>query len=429
MIELLLLLAIGGFAHAVMGSAQVTAAGGAELAFGYLVLAAFLGARVLGRLGLPRMTGYLAVGVLSGPFVLGLIDDRMASELGGISDIAACALGLIAGSRFELDRVRPLLSTMRAITMFGIVAAMFVLPAVLFAMRPVLPMFAGIPTEHCVIACVLVGVGLAAQSPAVVLALISETRSDGPLSRVILATVVVADLVVVIAYSLLSVVAGALVGDSLEPATLLAAAWVLVGSLGFGVMIGMLIALYARYIGKGIVTFAVLACIAVATVGTPMHLNPLMVMLAAGVYISNFSRACARGLLQRFETAELPVFLVFFAVAGCRLDLGQLWSTIVPVAAIAIMRAAVFFVGCRAASERTRADDVIARHAWTGLVPQAGLSLAFAVTIQRDFPTFGPGAAVLMLSVIAINQLIAPVLLRASLVRSREVGLAHRPAS
>jgi hypothetical protein len=42
--------------------------------------------------------------------------------------------------------------------------------------------------------------------------------------------------------------------------------------------------------------------------------------------------------------------------------------------------------------------------------------------IRNSFPTFGPQAAVLLLSVVAINQLIAPVLLRVTLVRSKEAG-------
>jgi hypothetical protein len=153
-----------------------------------------------------------------------------------------------------------------------------------------------------------------------------------------------------------------------------------------------------------------------------MHVDPLITMLAAGVYLANFASADSIELSRSFEPAELPVFMVFFALAGAELDLDQLSVAWIPVTAIAATRAAIFFVGCRAACARTHAEDVITNHVWTGLVPQAGLALAFAVTIQRDFPTFGRAAALLILSVIGINQLVAPLLLRMSLIRSREVG-------
>jgi hypothetical protein len=82
----------------------------------------------------------------------------------------------------------------------------------------------------------------------------------------------------------------------------------------------------------------------------------------------------------------------------------------------------VFYYGCRTACARTHAEPVIAKYGWTGLLPQAGLSLVLVVVIRNSFPTFGAAAGVLLLSVVGLNQLIAPVLLRFTLVRSREVG-------
>ena len=151
-------------------------------------------------------------------------------------------------------------------------------------------------------------------------------------------------------------------------------------------------------------------------------------MLAAGVWLKNFSKADASSLLHSFESAELPVFLVFFSLAGCKLDIYTLAAMAVPVALIAGARAAVFFYGVRIACLRTHADASVTRYGWTGLVPQAGLSLALVVVIQKNFPTFGTSAAVLLLSVVGINQLFAPVMLRLSLVKSGEAGKREAPA-
>jgi hypothetical protein len=57
-----------------------------------------------------------------------------------------------------------------------------------------------------------------------------------------------------------------------------------------------------------------------------------------------------------------------------------------------------------------------------GLVPQAGLSLALIVVIQKQFPTFGTEAAVIMLSVLAVNQIVSPPVLRSLILRSGEAG-------
>jgi Kef-type K+ transport system membrane component KefB len=168
--------------------------------------------------------------------------------------------------------------------------------------------------------------------------------------------------------------------------------------------------------------FALMICVVVAEIGSQVHLDPLVVMLAAGVWLENFSGVDAGKLLHGFEAAELPVFLVFFALAGCKLDLDKLWLTIIPVALLALARGAVFYAGARAACRRTGADRSSVAYAWTGLLPQAGLSLALVTVIQKNFPTFGPDAAVLLLSVVGVNQLLGPVLLRVALVRSGESG-------
>ena len=423
MVEFILLLALAGMMHAIGTFANTLAGAGTELAFGYLLLAAFLGARVINRFGLPKLTGYLIVGVLSGPFVFGLVTDGMTDALKVVNDVATCILGLTAGGELNLKRVRPVMATLRSITVFGVIASMFALAALLFVLRPFLPVFDNLSLLQSLAVCGLIGVALSAQSPAVVMALLSETRADGPLSRVVLATVVVADLVVVVVYSIVAAIAGAVMGGEVSLSeTALSVGWELFGSIGFGVAVGIIIALFLRYVSRGSALFALMVCVVVAEIGGRFHLDPLVVMLAAGVWLENFSRVDAGKLLRGFEAAELPVFLVFFALAGSRLDLGQLWHALVPVTLLAGARAAVFFFGCRAACARTYADPTIAKYGWTGLLPQAGLSLALVVVIRNAFPSFGPAAGVLLLSVVAINQLIGPVLLRVALVKSQEAG-------
>ncbi|HTR49761.1 MAG TPA: cation:proton antiporter [Kofleriaceae bacterium] len=422
MVELILLLAVAGMMHAVGTFAHAMTGAGTELAFGYLLLAAFLGARVISRFGLPKLTGYLLVGVLSGP-VFGLVTDDMTDSLKIVNDVATCILGLTAGGELNLKRVRPVMGTLRAITVYGVIAAMFALAAVLFVLHPLLPVFDNLTLLQSLAVCGLIGVALSAQSPAVVMALLSETRADGPLSRIVLATVVVADLVVVVVYSVVAAIAGAVMGGGVSLSeTAMSVGWELFGSMGFGVIVGIIIASFIRYVATGAPLFALLVCVVVAEIGSRVHLDPLVVMLAAGVWLENFSRVDGGKLLRGFEAAELPVFLVFFALAGSNLDLGKLWHAIIPVAVLAGSRAAVFYFGCRSACARTYADPAIAKYGWTGLLPQAGLSLALVAVIRKAFPSFGTAAGVLLLSVVAINQLIAPVLLRAALVKSQEAG-------
>jgi Kef-type K+ transport system membrane component KefB len=218
------------------------------------------------------------------------------------------------------------------------------------------------------------------------------------------------------------IVAGAIWNVTALAPWLLVPVFVIFGSAGIGCFTGMMLGLFIRKVEGGHALFATMMCIVIAEVSVPLHLDPLIVMLAAGLYLENVSDADAHKLIDGFEAASLPVYLVFFALAGVTLDIDGVVSLIIPVTVICLVRAAVFWAGCRVAARRTDADDTIARFAWLGLVPQAGLALALAVIIGRTYPSFGPQAEGLIIGVVAVNQLIPPILLRLALLRSGEAG-------
>ena len=90
-----------------------------------------------------------------------------------------------------------------------------------------------------------------------------------------------------------------------------------------------------------------------------------------------------------------------------------------------------------AGSRRGRAAPIpsVAKYAWFGLLPQSGLALALALLMRDAFPTFGKHAAVLLLGVVGVNEMIAPPIFRIVMLRSGEAGKrasadfgAHAPA-
>jgi Kef-type K+ transport system membrane component KefB len=423
MIPLLLLLAVGGLMQAARSFTADASVAGTELAFGFLLLAAYFTAKLANRFGLPKLTGYLIAGVVAGPFVLDLVTNDMATSLKVVNGSATCILGLTAGAELNLRKVKPVMATIRLLMVLGVVGVMFVLAALLFVIRPLLPFFDGMSATQSIAVCILLGVALTPQSPAVVMALLSETHADGPLSQILLASVVVADLVVILCYAIAAAVTGAMIGGGVDVVeTALSVSWELLGSVAFGIAIGMLIGAFVRSVKQGAPMFALLICVVVAEIGSRIHLDPLIVMLTAGIWLENFSGADASSMIHGFESAQLPVFLVWFALSGTHLDLPQLWGWIIPVMILAVGRAGWFYISAKLAAVRTGAAPAVVQYAWIGLIPQAGLSLALMVVIQISFPTFGGKAAVIMLSLMGVNQMIAPVLLRTALIRSGEAG-------
>lgn len=424
MVPLLLLVAVGGMMHAARSFTTDTSVAGTELAFGFLLLASYFTAKIVNKFGLPKLTGYILAGVVSGPYVLELVTVDMGVSLKVVSSTATAILALEAGAELEIKKIKPIMRTLRGITFYAVIGSMFAIAAALFVMRPLLPnIFGALDLTQSLVVCLAIGVALSAQSPAVVMAMLAETRAEGPLSRVMLASVVVADLTVITLFSIVLAITGAVIGGQIDVAgTALAVAWELIGSMVFGVLIGMLIGQYLRSVKKGASLFALMICVIVAEIGARMHLDPLIVLLAAGIWLRNFSRADASDLLHNFQAAQLPVFLVFFALAGSKLDIQTLWASLLPVALIAVTRAGSFYVGAKIACKASGAEEVVAKYAWFGLVPQAGLALALALVLKNTFPSFGDGAAVILFGVVGFNECIAPIVLRMMLLRSGEAG-------
>jgi Kef-type K+ transport system membrane component KefB len=427
MIPVILLLCVGGLMHAVRSFTGGVGIGGDELAFGFLLLVAYLTGKIFSRFSMPKLTGYIIAGVVSGPYVLGLVTADMSKQLKLVSDVAICMIALGAGAELNLQRLRPVMPTLRGITLYAVIGAQVAIAVVVFVLGPMLgllPFFAGMSFEQMLAVCLVLGVALSAQSPAVVIALLSETGAEGPLSQVILGSVVLADLVVLVMYSAASTVTSAVVGGGVEVVdAALSVCWELIGSMVFGVAVGMLLGRYVLLIKRGAVLFAVMVCVVVAEIGARIHLDPLIVMLAAGLWLENFSRADSQDLLHGFETAQLPVFLVFFALAGGKIELGLLVDFALPIALIASTRALTFYAGTKVACARAGASPVVTKYAWFGLVPQSGLALALALLVRETFKdSFGPSAALIVFGVVGVNEVISPVVLRAMISRSGEAG-------
>jgi Kef-type K+ transport system membrane component KefB len=168
--------------------------------------------------------------------------------------------------------------------------------------------------------------------------------------------------------------------------------------------------------------FTLLICVVVAEIGSRIHLDSLVVMLTAGIWLRNFSRANAGELLRALESAQLPVFLVFFATAGSKIDVAGLARGAIPVAALAAARALAFFLGSRSAAKATGANELVTRYVWFASLPQSGMALALALLIERTFPSFGVECTFVMFGVIGVNELVGPVLLKRALQRSGEGG-------
>jgi Kef-type K+ transport system membrane component KefB len=422
--NIILLVALAGLMHATRSFAAGSALGSAEslLAFGYVLVSAFFAGGLFKQLRLPRLTGYIATGIVAGPMVLNLVSRDMVASLDVVNGIAIAMIGLIAGNEIELRAMKALLRSIGAITLFGVVGTIVLLAGAAWLMRPLLPFMHGMGAVQALAVSVVLGVVMVAQSPVVVVALRDELRADGPVARTVLGVVVIADLLVIVLFSVVSTIAKATFGggaDAVQTASKLG--WEVFGSLGAGAVIGALLAVYLRKVAGGASMFLFLMTVVVAEIGRRLHFDPLLVALAAGMVVRNTTKA-GEALQREIQPAMLPVSIVFFAVAGANLHLDVLLVVGLPAAVFVLVRGVGLLLGSRLGAIAAGAPASVQRYAGYGLLPQAGLALALSMLFANTFPEFGVQASALTLGVVALNELVAPAIYRTALIRSGEAG-------
>jgi Kef-type K+ transport system membrane component KefB len=395
---------------------------GTLLAFGYVLVTAFFAGGLFKQLRLPRLTGYIAAGVAAGPMVLGLLSHEMVASLDAVNGVAVSIIALTAGNELELRSMRPLLRSIRWITLVGVLGTMIALSLAVWALRPLLPFMHHLGPLQAVAISLVLGVVMVAQSPAVVVALRDELRADGRIAQTVLGVVVLADLVVIVLFAFASTFAKAAFGagpDAAHTASMLA--WEIFGSLGAGAVVGLLLALYLRRVAGGASLFVFLMMVVIAEIGRRLHFDPLLVALSAGVLVRNAS-STGDALHREIQPSSLPVSIVFFAVAGANLHLDVLATVWLPASVFVLVRAAGLLGGTRLGARLAGAAPDVQRYAGFGLLPQAGLALALSLLFASTFPEFGSEASALTLGVVALNELLAPAAYRLALVRSGEAG-------
>lgn len=397
------------------------------LALGFALIAAALAGGLLERIGLPRVTGYLLFGMACGPYVLNIITRPMARELQIINGLAVVLIAFIAGLEINISHLR---SRLRAIVQLSGVT-MLILYVGLFAgfwlLWPWLGFTGMTLLERFAVVALLTAV-VASFSPTVTIALITESRAKGPLSELTLAVVILADLVLIVFFTLIMQMVRYAFGGAGEVGLLVGLTWEVFGSFAFGAAAGALFALYLLYVGREVPLVLLAFCAVIAGVKAPLHIEPLLAALAAGLVVENVVTSRGDSLKEAAERGALPVLVIFFAAAGASLQLDALAAIGWLAVTVSALRLALIWFGARRGASVSNIEAPTGQLVWMGLVSQAGVTLGLAMLVAAEYPTWGVTVQTLVVALIALHQLIGPVLFRAALARAGELGQLDREA-
>jgi Kef-type K+ transport system membrane component KefB len=243
------------------------------------------------------------------------------------------------------------------------------------------------------------------------------------LAKTTLGVVLVADVIVVVIFTMAFSLAQASLGGETgsAPEILVRLMLEVIASILAGAIVGGVLTLYLRFVKRELVVFAVVLVFATAAAAEALHFELLLSLLVAGFLVENVAPVRAEPLVETLHQMAVPVFVVFFAIAGAELhvrEFGALWPLVLTVA---LLRMAAIAVGATAGGRLAGAEPQVTRYAWTGLVSQAGVALGLATIVADRLPLVGLAMQTLIVGVIAFNESVGPVLFRRGLDRAGEI--------
>lgn len=401
--------------------------GGVELvSLGILLVGGLLAGDLAERMHLPRVTGYLVVGMALGPSLLGVVPSQDVDRLGLFEEVALGLIALTAGGEFSWRVVRSRWQLLTGVTLAHTLGLGSLVAGLAWLGLGWYPFLGPLPAGAREAAALFLGVIAVAKSPATTIAVITETRARGPLVDAVLGVTILKDLVLLLLFAVASGLARRWVGTGAARGgvgTLL----VDVGlSLALGMLVGAGLGAYLRWVGRHAELLLVALALLAAEVGTGTHLEPLLLCMAAGFTARNLFPTVAEPFLEALENASPPLYVIFFALVGAALPLGVLLTVGPAALLLAGTRLAGIWAFTRLPAAVHRAPRTFLRWGWTGFIAQAGLSLGLAGRIRTEMPGFGTVLATLVVGAVVINQLVGPVLWRWGLTASGEAGAVSR---
>jgi Kef-type K+ transport system membrane component KefB len=401
----------------------------ALLTFGFLILAAYTTGELAVSLKLPRIVGYLLAGAIFGPSVLNTVTADAVHRLSPVSSLAIALIAFLAGAELRWQEVRERGRTIVRILVSELGLTFVCLLGLLLALRDYVPFLRDTPLPTTIAFGILFAAIAVVHSPAVTMALLTETGARGPVARTTLGVVLVSDVVVVLLFSGALALAQALVpptGTDAPTISALTVAWEIGGAVVVGAALGAVIALYLRFVRRELALFAILVAFFGAEIAALAHTETLLTLLTAGFVAENLSaEEHGAALRHAMERSAAPVFVVFFALAGADIDLADVAAVWVLLIPIVLVRMAGIWAGSWVGARWAGVHRAEGRYVWMGLISQAGVAIGLARVVTEVYPNRGGQLAALFLAVLAINPTLGPILFRVALDRSGELAAAE----
>lgn len=392
------------------------------LLIGIAIFAGTVGARVIQKLHIPQIIGYIAIGVILGP-LLGVISSQTIEILEPFNLFALGVIGFSIGGELKRSVFVKFGRQVAAILLFEGGLAFLLVGSLSF-----LTLCCFYDWQMALAVGVVFGAICAATDPASTVSVLWEYKTRGPLTTMLTAIVALDDALALILYIISISLATFLTGHK-EVGLLrmmFHSFYEVIGSLGLGLAAGLILQWITKRIDddEKILVFAISLIVLTIGLAIKLEFDVILASMACGATLINLS---PRRSLRSFEIIRKfspPIYVLFFVIIGARLNVtmtGQIWL----VASVYIVGSIVGkTTGSYWGATYSKAVPTVRKYLGFCLYQQGTIAIALLIMASHRFEG---QIRDMMLSVIIVGvfvlQFIGPLLTKVGVKKAGEVGL------
>lgn len=389
--------------------------------------------KLVSKLRLPAILGWLIAGVVFGPYLTNIVTLEIMDALWYkiTIKIFECFAGVMIGREIIFKKIAKSGKQIIGITFVQSIAT-FLLVSLVFALVFLcvdLPIY---------LAFIFGGIALAT-APAPALSIVNEYHTDGPVTKTLIPLAAIDDVIgVIVFFTVISVVNVTMGGASVSAAAILGMIFL---PFVVGVVTGGLGALVIRkiknkYLNLALLVFFLALSITVGLlidyfVYGSFSLNYLLIGMACSATFANF--VDEKKMTEVFELYQPILFVSLIVVIinlGMPLDYRLIAGAGVFTAVYILSRAAGKIGGAFLGGKITKAEKSVTKYLGFTLLPHSGVSLVFTGIAASTLAGFAPElVSVIQGTIVAaaiINELIAVIVAKFAFKWAGEIGPSEK---
>ncbi len=390
------------------------------LVVGIMLLTSYLFSDIVKKIKLPRLSGYMLMGVILGTSGVGVLTDDIVDNLQFLENLALSFIALTAGGELRFNQVKTYKKSIVYILTSQMVIIFFGMTITFYLIAGYIPFFSGL-NRFMVLGFAILFAGISlSTSPSTAIGIITELQSQGKVTNIVLIITVLKAILLILFFPIIITLSKQfyLESVSFNLSLLTDISLQLLASVLTGIVMGGVIIWYLKKVKVEMSLFLLGITLAITEVSSLFGLEVLLTSLVTGIVVQNFSRH-GQSLISGIEIFSLPIYVIFFCFAGARLNVEILSEALFITFILVVARFLLNYAGNYAGAVLAREDRFIKNYSWMGYIGQAGIALGLGVIIKQNLPDeTGEHFLTILISTVVINEMLGPILLKYIFVKS-----------